>query len=146
MGRKRQKSKRYDARQAARSDIGPTSEEPVDLMEIAGAGPGGVPEIDVGQLERIIRSGRPVQLVDVREAHEWEISNLGFAGATLIPLGQLFDRLNELDLDSDMVVYCRTGSRSGMDVTVYSGGGAAPAPGTAEASRVSPVTRSTVGR
>ncbi len=105
-----------DARQAARPDIGPTSEQPVDLMEIAGAGPGGVPEIDVGQLEQIIRSGRPVQLVDVREAHEWEISNLGFAGATLIPLGQLFDRLDELDLDSDMVVYCRTGSRSGMAV------------------------------
>ncbi|MCL7990800.1 MAG: rhodanese-like domain-containing protein [marine benthic group bacterium] len=55
-------------------------------------------------------------MVDVREAHEWEISNLGFAGAKLIPLGQLFDRLDEIEPKEDAVIYCRSGSRSAMAV------------------------------
>lgn len=89
---------------------------PPDLMDSAVLDPAGVPEIDVEQLQAILeRGGRP-QLVDVREAHEWEISNLGFAGAKLIPLGQLFERLDELESGADLVVYCRSGSRSAMAV------------------------------
>ena len=103
-------------RPVARPDRGTAPQGPTDLMEIARTGPGGVPEIDVEQLDGILHAGRRVQLVDVREAHEWEISNLGAAGAKLIPLGQLFDRLDELDLEADMVIYCRTGSRSAMAV------------------------------
>jgi adenylyltransferase/sulfurtransferase len=91
-------------------------DEPKDLMELASLDPDGVPEIDVEQLRGILdRGGRP-KLIDVREAHEWEISNLGFAGAKLIPLGQLFDRLAELSPQDDLVVYCRSGSRSAMAV------------------------------
>ena len=87
-----------------------------DLIDLASTDPNGVPEIDVEQLQVILdRGGRP-RLVDVREAHEWEISNLEFAGAKLIPLGQLFDRLDELDPSEDTVVYCRSGSRSAMAV------------------------------
>ena len=77
---------------------------------------GGVPEIGVEQLRGLLDHGVDLQLVDVREAHEWEISNLGSAGAMLIPLGQLFQRLEELDPQSETVVYCRSGSRSAMAV------------------------------
>lgn len=89
---------------------------PKDLMESAAVDPNGVPEIDVEQLKEILDHGGRPRLIDVREAHEWEISNLGFAGAKLIPLGQLFDRLAELDPDEDTVIYCRSGSRSAMAV------------------------------
>jgi adenylyltransferase/sulfurtransferase len=94
----------------------PDGPPPPDLMDLAEPDPAGVPEIGVEQLQAILeRGGRP-QLIDVREAHEWEISNLGFAGAKLIPLGQLFERLDELDGGTDLVVYCRSGSRSAMAV------------------------------
>lgn len=49
-------------------------------------------------------------LVDVREAHEWEICHI--EGATLIPLSELEDRLGELDEDADIVVHCKLGGRS----------------------------------
>ena len=48
-------------------------------------------------------------LLDVREKFEYQISNLN---GTLIPLQQLKDRLDELDKDKEIVVMCRSGSRS----------------------------------
>lgn len=86
------------------------------LLDLAVLDPGGVPEIGVEQLRGLLDRGAAVQLVDVREIHEWEISNLGFAGAKLVPLGQLFERLDELDPQRETVVYCRSGSRSAMAV------------------------------
>lgn len=48
-------------------------------------------------------------LLDVREQFEYQISNLN---GTLIPLQQLKDRLDELDKDKEIIVMCRSGSRS----------------------------------
>jgi adenylyltransferase/sulfurtransferase len=49
-------------------------------------------------------------LVDVRESFEWDICRL--PGAVLIPMGELEDRLGELDKQKDVVAYCHTGRRS----------------------------------
>lgn len=51
-------------------------------------------------------------LLDVREPFEREIVDLG---GTLVPMRTLPDRLDELHLrkDQDIVVYCRSGARSG---------------------------------
>lgn len=93
--------------------------EPPDHGPVATppAGEGAPPfEIDVEELrDRLARGDRP-QLLDVREPYEWEIGNLEPAGARLVPLGELGDRLDELDPETDLVVYCRTGSRSGLAV------------------------------
>ena len=86
------------------------------VLEAAVLDSGGVPEIGVSQLRHLLDRGAELQLIDVREAHEWEINNLGFAGAKLVPLGQLFERLDELDPQVETVVYCRSGSRSAMAV------------------------------
>ncbi len=51
-----------------------------------------------------------VRLIDVREPHELEISRI--QGAELIPLGQLATRLSELDSAQEMVLFCKSGSRS----------------------------------
>jgi molybdopterin/thiamine biosynthesis adenylyltransferase/rhodanese-related sulfurtransferase len=51
-----------------------------------------------------------LKLLDVREPHELEISAL--PGAVNIPLGTLAARLSEIDSAQDMVVFCKTGSRS----------------------------------
>ena len=47
-------------------------------------------------------------LIDVREPHEWEIAHID--GARLIPLGQLPDRLGELDGHAEIVTQCHNGS------------------------------------
>lgn len=49
-------------------------------------------------------------LLDVREPHELAISAL--RGATNIPLGELAARLPELDSAREMVVFCKSGTRS----------------------------------
>jgi adenylyltransferase/sulfurtransferase len=75
-----------------------------------------VPEIDVEELRARLGSGRAPAILDVRETHEWSISNLGPHGARLVPLGRLQEILRELDPDEDLVVYCRTGHRSAIAV------------------------------
>ena len=59
------------------------------------------------------RDDRPF-LLDVREANEWEIGHL--PGALRISVNELAGRLNELDSAREMVVYCRSGVRSGRAV------------------------------
>jgi sulfur-carrier protein adenylyltransferase/sulfurtransferase len=71
-----------------------------------------VPEITPAELKRRIDTGDPPALLDVREPKEWPIANLAAYGAELIPLGELQDRLDELDPSRERVVYCRSGKRS----------------------------------
>jgi rhodanese-related sulfurtransferase len=52
------------------------------------------------------------QLVDVRTPREFEDSHI--EGATNIPLADLETRLAELDVQRTLVVYCRSGNRSGQ--------------------------------
>lgn len=49
-------------------------------------------------------------ILDVREDDEFTLGRA--AGAQHIPLGQLPDRIEELDPDTDYYVICRTGGRS----------------------------------
>jgi adenylyltransferase/sulfurtransferase len=49
-------------------------------------------------------------LLDVREPHELQISAL--PNAVNIPLGQLAGRLSELDSADEMVIFCKSGTRS----------------------------------
>ncbi|MEE8602144.1 molybdopterin-synthase adenylyltransferase MoeB [Euzebya tangerina] len=51
-----------------------------------------------------------VTLIDVREPHEYEISRI--EGSTLIPLGDLPSRMNELDSADEIVLQCKSGARS----------------------------------
>ena len=61
-------------------------------------------------LKKEILEGKKVLVLDVREPHEHEIAHL--EGAKLIPLGDLPERVNELDTADEIVVYCHTGGRS----------------------------------
>lgn len=67
-------------------------------------------EITAGELRQALADGRPVTLIDVREPYEWAIARI--EGATLIPLGELPARLNEVDPRADVVTYCHHGARS----------------------------------
>ncbi len=64
----------------------------------------------VAQLKAELDSGANPILLDVREPDELDISRLD--GVTLIPMGEIPDRYTELDPNSDIVLVCRSGSRS----------------------------------
>lgn len=53
--------------------------------------------------------GEKFQLIDVREPHEYEASNLG---AELIPLGTVAEHADRFSRDVKVVVHCRSGVRS----------------------------------
>lgn len=85
-----------------------------ELCEVNGQETGslGVPEIGVDELKARLDSGEDMTLLDVREQHEWHISNLGDHGASLIPMGEIFGRVDEIETERTVIVYCRTGKRS----------------------------------
>jgi sulfur-carrier protein adenylyltransferase/sulfurtransferase len=73
-----------------------------------------VPDILPGELARRLQEGASIQLLDVREPVEMQISDL--PGARHIEIDELPRRLNELDPDQEIVVYCRIGVRSARAV------------------------------
>jgi rhodanese-related sulfurtransferase len=70
-------------------------------------------DITVQELKQKLESGETPTLIDVRETWENEEFNLG---GQLIPLGGLMNQLWELEphKDAEVIVYCRSGNRSGM--------------------------------
>jgi adenylyltransferase/sulfurtransferase len=73
-----------------------------------------VPEITPSDLAARIARGDDIDLIDVREPHEWEIARI--PGARLIPLGTLSEALPTLDRSREIVVHCKGGSRSAKAV------------------------------
>ncbi len=82
---------------------------------------GGCWDISAGELAGRLQSGDPLCLLDVREPHELQISQI--EGARLIPLGQLATRLAELDSAEEIVVFCKTGIRSARALELMLGAG-----------------------
>lgn len=70
-------------------------------------------DIEPAELKRRLDSGEAITVLDVREPHEYEICNLG---GTLIPLGELAQRHQELDRSRPIVVHCKMGGRSAKAV------------------------------
>lgn len=56
--------------------------------------------------------GRAGIILDVREAAEYAFGHV--PGAKSIPMGELEARMKELDIDEEIYVICRTGTRSDM--------------------------------
>lgn len=69
-------------------------------------------DITVENLKSRLDSNEKFVFIDVREEWEYDDDNLG---AKNIPLADLPNRLDELDnhKDSEIVVHCRSGARSG---------------------------------
>ena len=65
------------------------------------------------ELKRRLDAGDDVFVLDVREPHEYQIANIG---GHLIPLGDLPQRLGELDRDRGIVAHCKSGARSAKAV------------------------------
>jgi rhodanese-related sulfurtransferase len=67
-------------------------------------------EITPTELSARLAGGDAIQLLDVREPHEYAYAHID--GAQLIPLRTLPSRTAELDRSRDLIVYCHHGMRS----------------------------------
>ncbi len=68
-------------------------------------------DITTDELKQRIDAGEKLNLFDVRETYEFDEFNIG---ATLIPLGELPNKLSELAhlKDEEIIIHCRSGARS----------------------------------
>jgi adenylyltransferase/sulfurtransferase len=78
-------------------------------------------EIDPDQLAERLQSGEHIRMIDVREPHELRISRI--EGAELIPLGSFAARMHELDSAEEIVLFCKSGSRSARALELLAGAG-----------------------
>ena len=71
-----------------------------------------IPQITAPEVKAAIDAGHPIYLLDVRQPNENEYCQI--AGSTLIPLGELSQRLDDVDPPEGalVVVYCHHGVRS----------------------------------
>ena len=68
--------------------------------------------ISVEELKERLDQGDELFILDCREPREYEISRV--PESTLIPMGELRDRVDDLEKEREIVVVCRTGKRSAM--------------------------------
>lgn len=66
-------------------------------------------EITVQELKALKDNQADFQLIDVREQHEFDESNLN---GELIPMGEVMDCVDKIAKDKQVVVHCRSGKRS----------------------------------
>ncbi|HEY7924890.1 MAG TPA: molybdopterin-synthase adenylyltransferase MoeB [Vicinamibacteria bacterium] len=92
----------------------PTIKELQDYAAFCGIGRGeeaeAVEEIAAAELKRRMDAGDPLEVIDVREPHEFAIAKI--PGTRLIPLGSISEHLHELDTARTYVVHCKSGVRS----------------------------------
>jgi rhodanese-related sulfurtransferase len=67
--------------------------------------------LDPAAVEELYRQD-DVVILDVREDFEYEAGHI--PGATLVPLGQIPNRLDEIPKDKTVIAVCRSGNRSGQ--------------------------------
>lgn len=82
---------------------------------------GGGWDITAVDLAERLKTGDHIRLIDVREPHELEISHLD--GADLIPLGEMAGRMSELDSAEDIVLVCKSGTRSARALELLASAG-----------------------
>jgi len=96
----------------------PTIKELIDYEEFCGLRPQPqevkaseeLEETTASELKRRLDRGDDIQIIDVREPHEYEIARI--PDTKLIPLGQVVNRIDEIDPDRETVVHCKGGVRS----------------------------------
>lgn len=67
-------------------------------------------QITAIELKRRLDAGDDIQLIDVRQPDEYAFASI--EGATLIPLGEVVARKDEIDESRETVIHCKMGGRS----------------------------------
>jgi sulfur-carrier protein adenylyltransferase/sulfurtransferase len=106
----------------------PTVTELIDYEEFCGVpandheseGAGDLADLELTPVE-FEEVRERVRVIDVREPHEYEISQI--PGAELVPLGELPAKLAELDSSEEIVLHCKSGARSMEALQLLRGAG-----------------------
>jgi sulfur-carrier protein adenylyltransferase/sulfurtransferase len=92
----------------------PTIKELIDYEEFCGlrqpVEENILEEITATALNDLIKNNAEIQVIDVREPHEFEIARI--PNTKLIPLGQIVNRANEIDSSRTAILHCKGGVRS----------------------------------
>jgi molybdopterin/thiamine biosynthesis adenylyltransferase/rhodanese-related sulfurtransferase/molybdopterin converting factor small subunit len=98
----------------------PTVTELIDYEQFCGVAPAPTEsamsapsdnlETDVRELKRKMDANEDFFLLDVREPNEFQIGRI--PGSTLIPLGEIPRRYQEIPRDKEIIVHCKMGGRS----------------------------------
>jgi adenylyltransferase/sulfurtransferase len=110
----------------------PTVRELIDYEEFCGLRPpdtqvqttteeGRMEEITASKLKERIDRGDDLQIIDVREPNEYDIARI--PGTRLIPLGQVTQRMSEIEEGRETVVHCKGGVRSAKAIEALQGAG-----------------------
>lgn len=75
-----------------------------------------MPQITATELKQRLDNGEDLQIIDVREANELDIAKM--PGTVHIPLGQVLNRMSEIDPSRETVVHCKMGGRSAKAIAV----------------------------
>jgi molybdopterin/thiamine biosynthesis adenylyltransferase/rhodanese-related sulfurtransferase len=93
----------------------PTIFSPIDYGQFCGVRDDeAIPGISPHELKRRMDAGERFELIDVREPFEYEIAQID--GAKLIPLGEIAERLDELEREQPIIIHCHSGMRSAQAV------------------------------
>jgi len=104
----------------------PTVRELIDYEQFCGVAPS-APEVavttasdnetdtTVTELKTKMDAKEDFFLLDVREPNEYQIGRI--PGSTLIPLGEVPQRVNEIPRDKEIIVHCKMGGRSAKAAT-----------------------------
>ena len=78
-------------------------------------------EVSVDELRRRLEAGEDLVVLDVREPDE--VASSAIPGSVNIPLGEVADRMGELDASRPTAVICAGGVRSAKAVTALTAAG-----------------------
>ena len=71
-------------------------------------------EITATELKQKLDNGEDFQLIDVRQPDEFAFAKI--EGAKLIPLGELINRMDEIDESKETIIQCKSGGRSAQAI------------------------------
>jgi len=78
-------------------------------------------EITATELNDLVKNNGEVQIIDVREPHEYEIAKI--PNTKLIPLGEVVNRAKEIDSSRTAIIHCKAGGRSAKAIEALKNAG-----------------------
>ena len=78
-------------------------------------------DVSIQEARQLIENKKKLTIVDVRTISEYDEGHI--ENAINIPVQELSDRLDELNKNDELLIYCRTGNRSSTAVDILSDGG-----------------------
>ncbi|AUD14805.1 MULTISPECIES: sulfurtransferase TusA family protein [unclassified Planococcus (in: firmicutes)] len=71
-----------------------------------------IPEVSLADFHTRVENGDSLNILDVREQEEYDEAHI--PGVKHIPLGEVENRMNELDQNEEIYIICHSGRRSGI--------------------------------